>query len=139
MAARASISIARFRLGFAPDARSALKAALLAKGFKAPLLLQAGLIVKPEDGRESFDFDRTFSARLRSGRPFGPQGRAIGEGLQGTAAASGWSDREAGRWPRELRFRSHVFGSASLRTPVRPSRPRYWRRASRNRCCFRLV
>ena len=79
----ADTTIQRFRLGFAPDARSSLKAALLAKGFKEPLLLQAGLIVKPEDGRESFDFFRgrvIFPIADRRGRPIAFGGRVMGDG-----------------------------------------------------------
>jgi DNA primase len=76
-------TIARFRLGYAPDARSALKSALLAKGFKEPLLLQAGLIVKPEDGRESFDFFRgrvIFPIADKRGRVIAFGGRVLGDG-----------------------------------------------------------
>ncbi|HEX2114693.1 MAG TPA: DNA primase [Alphaproteobacteria bacterium] len=76
-------TIARFRLGYAPDARAALKAALLAKGFKESLLLQAGLIVRPEDGRDSFDFFRgrvIFPIADRRGRIIAFGGRVMGDG-----------------------------------------------------------
>ena len=79
----ADATIARFRLGYAPDARSALKSALLAKGFKEALLLQAGLIVKPEDGRESFDFFRgrvIFPIADKRGRVIAFGGRVMGDG-----------------------------------------------------------
>jgi DNA primase len=79
----ADATIARFRLGYAPDSRASLKAALLAKGFKEPLLLQAGLIVKPEDGRESFDFFRgrvIFPIADRRGRVIAFGGRVMGDG-----------------------------------------------------------
>ncbi|MGA3306707.1 MAG: DNA primase, partial [Stellaceae bacterium] len=47
----------RFRLGYAPDSREALKRALGGK-FPEALLLEAGLIRKPEDGGEAFDYFR---------------------------------------------------------------------------------
>ncbi len=76
-------TIGRFRLGFAPDSRAALKGALIAKGFKEPLLLQAGLVVQPEDGRDSFDFFRgrvIFPIADRRGRVIAFGGRIIGDG-----------------------------------------------------------
>ena len=76
-------TVARFRLGFAPDSRAALKSALIAKGFKEPLLLQAGLIVRPDDGRDSFDFFRgrvIFPITDRRGRVIAFGGRIIGDG-----------------------------------------------------------
>jgi DNA primase len=76
-------TIARFRLGFAPDSRAALKSALLAKGFKEDLLLQAGLLVRPEDGRDSFDFFRgrvMFPIADRRGRVIAFGGRVMGDG-----------------------------------------------------------
>ena len=43
-------TIKRFRLGFAPDARGALKAALSGDGISDELLSAAGLIVRPDEG-----------------------------------------------------------------------------------------
>ncbi len=45
----------RFRLGYAPAGRTALKDYLLAKGARAPELAASGLVVAPEDGSASFD------------------------------------------------------------------------------------
>src|SRR5690606_28518486 len=76
-------TIARFRLGYAPDARNALKGALLAAGFTEAQLLQAGLIVRPDDGRDSFDFFRgrvMFPIADRRGRIIAFGGRVIGDG-----------------------------------------------------------
>ncbi len=76
-------TIARFRLGFAPDGRAALKAALAPRGFKEDLLLQAGLIVRPDDGRDSFDFFRgrvMFPIMDRRGRVIAFGGRVMGDG-----------------------------------------------------------
>jgi DNA primase len=44
-----------FRIGFAPKARDALKGALLKKGFTEAQLLEAGLLIKPDDGRVTYD------------------------------------------------------------------------------------
>ncbi|HEY5070584.1 MAG TPA: DNA primase [Caulobacteraceae bacterium] len=46
---------ARFRLGYAPAGPDALKDYLIAKGARPPELLDAGVLVLPEDGRGAFD------------------------------------------------------------------------------------
>ena len=53
-------TIARFRLGFAPDNRSGVKRALVIKDMPEPLLIEAGLLIKPDDGAT---YDR-FRARV---------------------------------------------------------------------------
>jgi DNA primase len=83
---------ARFRLGFAPDSRGALKAALGEGGpgpaggadrFPEPLLVTAGLLIEPEG--EGAPYDR-FRGRIifpitdRRGRVIAFGGRALGEG-----------------------------------------------------------
>jgi len=76
-------TIARFRLGYAPEGRENLKAALKAAGVPEALMLEAGLIVKPEDGRESFDFFRgrvMFPIMDRRGRAVAFGGRILGDG-----------------------------------------------------------
>ena len=45
----------RFGLGFAPDSRKGLTNALRQKGAKAHELIEAGLIIGPEDGGEPYD------------------------------------------------------------------------------------
>lgn len=45
----------RFRLGFSPDDRSGLKDALVARGAKPGELVEAGLLIAPEDGGAPFD------------------------------------------------------------------------------------
>ena len=82
-------TIRRFRLGFAPDRRTALKQAL-GKLFPEPLLIEAGLVRKPtpdtdssEDGRESYDYFRgrvIFPIADRSGRVIAFGGRTLGDG-----------------------------------------------------------
>ena len=47
--------IAAFVLGYAPDARTALKDHLVNKGYTEETLVEAGLLVKPEEGGESYD------------------------------------------------------------------------------------
>jgi DNA primase len=44
-----------FRLGFAPDGRDSLKYFLLQNGLEEKQLQECGLIIIPEDGRESYD------------------------------------------------------------------------------------
>lgn len=46
---------ARFRLGYAPDDRSGLKDTLVAAGAKIGDLVEAGLLIAPEDGGAPFD------------------------------------------------------------------------------------
>jgi DNA primase len=48
-------TLQQFRIGFAPNAKDALKAALLKQGFNEAQLLEAGLLVKPDDGRATYD------------------------------------------------------------------------------------
>jgi DNA primase len=48
-------TIKAFRIGFAPPSRDALKTALLKKGFTEAQLLEAGLVIKPDDGRPTYD------------------------------------------------------------------------------------
>jgi DNA primase len=45
----------RFRLGYAPSGRTALKDYLVAKGAKPAELVQAGLLIQPEDGGAPYD------------------------------------------------------------------------------------
>ncbi|MFZ2018469.1 MAG: DNA primase [Methyloceanibacter sp.] len=48
-------TLKEFRIGFAPHAKEALKATLTKRGFTEAQLLDAGLLVKPDDGRPSYD------------------------------------------------------------------------------------
>ena len=75
-------TIRRFRLGYAPDGRDALKRAL-AKHFPEPLLIEAGLVHRREGGGDSFDYFRhrvIFPIGDRSGRIIAFGGRVLGEG-----------------------------------------------------------
>ena len=76
-------TIVRFRLGYAPAASGALKAALVAAGVAEEQAIAAGLLKKPEDGRESFDYLRdrvVFPIFDRRGRAIAFGGRTLGDG-----------------------------------------------------------
>ncbi|MEZ5894712.1 MAG: hypothetical protein R3C58_16400, partial [Parvularculaceae bacterium] len=47
--------IETFGLGYAPSGRHALKDYLLNKGFSDEVLVESGLLIKPEDGGASYD------------------------------------------------------------------------------------
>ncbi len=71
-----------FRLGFAPGRRTALKEALMARGFDEARLIAAGLLITPDDGGPSFDRFRDrvmFPITDRKGRVIAFGGRALGE------------------------------------------------------------
>jgi DNA primase len=48
-------TIKEFRIGFAPSSKDVLKATLIKRGFSEAQLLDAGLLVKPDDGRAPYD------------------------------------------------------------------------------------
>lgn len=75
--------IARHRLGFAPDGRGRLAAAMKALGIEQNQLVEAGLIKLPEGGGEPRDyfFNRvTFPIGDRRGRIIAFGGRILGDG-----------------------------------------------------------
>lgn len=49
------ITVAEFRIGYAPGERDGLKRALLAKGVDEQGMIDCGLIIKPDDGRPTYD------------------------------------------------------------------------------------
>lgn len=77
---------ARFRLGYSPPARTALKDYLITKGARPAELIEAGLLIAPEDGGAPYDRFRDriifpiadFRGRILSfgGRAMDPQARA---------------------------------------------------------------
>lgn len=76
-------TIARFRLGWAPDSREAIKKAIMNEAVPESLLLEAGLLKKPEGGGASFDFFRgrvTFPVTDRRGRVVAFGARTLGDG-----------------------------------------------------------
>ncbi|MDP6709228.1 MAG: DNA primase [Alphaproteobacteria bacterium] len=75
-------TIAAFRLGYAPNRREGLLQAMQARGFQEALLLETGLIRRPDDGGEPYDFFRDriiFPIADRQARPVAFGGRALGE------------------------------------------------------------
>ena len=75
-------TIRAFALGYAPAARDGLKRALLAEGFAEADLIEAGLLIVPEEGGPSFDRFRervVFPIADRRGRVVGFGGRALGD------------------------------------------------------------
>lgn len=76
-------TIARFRLGWAPDSREALKKAVMSEAVPESMMLEAGLLKKPENGGASFDFFRgrvTFPVTDRRGRVVAFGARTLGDG-----------------------------------------------------------
>ena len=77
-------AISRFRLGYAPDGRYSVKAALAREGFTDAAMIEAGLLLQPEDGARGA-YDR-FRGRVmypiadRRGRAIGFGGRMLGPG-----------------------------------------------------------
>jgi DNA primase len=75
-------TVARFRLGFAPAISGALKAALVKQGVTEERMVASGLLKKPEDGRDAFDYLRdrvVFPIFDRRGRPIAFGGRTMGD------------------------------------------------------------
>ncbi len=76
--------IATFRLGAAPEGRGLLKQALIARGFAEDMLIEAGLLIQPEDGgRDSYDRFRgrvMFPILDRRGHVIAFGGRILGDG-----------------------------------------------------------
>jgi len=75
-------TIRRFRLGYAPDGRDHLKRSLAA-AFPEALLVEAGLLRKPEGGGETYDYFRDrviFPIGDRRGRLIAFGGRVMGDG-----------------------------------------------------------
>ncbi|PHQ71941.1 MAG: DNA primase [Sneathiella sp.] len=77
-----SEAIDTFRLGHASSSRTALKEALIARGVTEATLIEGGLVIKPDDGRDSYDRFRDrliFPISDRRGRVIAFGGRALGD------------------------------------------------------------
>ena len=75
-------TVEAFGLGWAPDGRSVLKQILVGEGYPEALLVEAGLLIEPEDGGESYDRFRgrvIFPIADRRGRVIAFGGRALGD------------------------------------------------------------
>ncbi len=69
-----------FRIGYAPDARGALKVALARSGIDEDLMVAAGLMKRPDDGRPPYDYFRgriMFPITDRRGRVIAFGGRVL--------------------------------------------------------------
>src|SRR6266851_4963783 len=78
-----SFTIDDFRLGFAPDTRDGLLAALKREGVPIDKIVEAGLVIQPEDNREAYDRFRgrvMFPISDRRGRVIAFGGRVMGAG-----------------------------------------------------------
>ncbi len=76
-------TIRRFRLGYATEHRTALRQAMSLKGIESAMLLEAGLIRKPEDRDQTYDYFRgrvLFPITDRRGRVIAFGGRILGDG-----------------------------------------------------------
>lgn len=76
-------TVKHFRLGFAPNEKTALKNAMLARAeFTEQMLIEAGMLISPEDGGESYDRFRgriMFPITDRQGRVVAFGGRALSQ------------------------------------------------------------
>ena len=73
---------AQFRLGYAPDSRTALRTALEKDGITEAMMVEAGLLIAPDDGRTPYDRFRgrvIFPICDRRGRVVAFGGRALGD------------------------------------------------------------
>ncbi len=76
-------TVARFRLGWAPDSRNALRSALLKEGFPEALIVEAGLVIRPDGGGDAYDRFRgrvMFPITDRRGRVIAFGGRILDDG-----------------------------------------------------------
>lgn len=75
-------TMAQFRLGFAPDQRDGLQKGLASHDFPEALLIEAGLIARPDDGRAPYDRFRgrvIFPITDRRGRVIAFGGRILAD------------------------------------------------------------
>ncbi len=78
----AAETVKTFRLGFAPEARTAFKDAMLARKLDEQTLVDTGMLIKPEDGGATYDRFRDrvmFPITDPQGRIVGFGGRALGD------------------------------------------------------------
>ncbi|MDA1098295.1 MAG: DNA primase [Proteobacteria bacterium] len=74
-------SIERFHLGYAPEQRDLMKRTLLSRGIEETQLIEAGLLIVPEDGGDSYDRFRDrlmFPITDNRGKIVAFGGRALG-------------------------------------------------------------
>ena len=76
-------TIDHFRLGWAPDSRTGMTQSMKAESIDEALLLEAGLLRKPEGGGDAYDYFRgrvMFPITDRRGRVIAFGGRSLGDG-----------------------------------------------------------
>jgi len=75
-------TISRFRLGYAPDTRGALRGALMSETLPEAMLVEAGLLIRPEHGTayDRFRGRVTFPITDRRGRVIAFGARTLGDG-----------------------------------------------------------
>ena len=78
----------RFRIGYAPEGREALKRYLLGLGFPEAVLVEAGLLIKPDDGGSYDRFRSRIIFPIRNAR-----GRVIAFGGRLMAAAGSYAPK----------------------------------------------
>ena len=73
---------ARFRLGYAPDSRTALRSAVMSGSLTEAMLVEVGMLVRPDDGTpyDRFRGRVTFPITDRRGRVIAFGGRLLGDG-----------------------------------------------------------
>jgi DNA primase len=75
-------AVRRFRLGFSPDSRTALKVHLASLKIPEPLAIEAGMLIQPEEGGPSYDRFRgrvMFPIADAKGRIIAFGGRTLGD------------------------------------------------------------
>ena len=75
-------TIARFRLGYSPDTRGALRGALMSETLPEAMLIEAGLLIRPDDGTpyDRFRGRVMFPITDRRGRVIAFGARVLGDG-----------------------------------------------------------
>ena len=75
-------TIARFRLGYAPDTKGALRGALMSETLPETMLVEAGLLIRPDEGMayDRFRGRVTFPITDRRGRVIAFGARILGDG-----------------------------------------------------------
>ncbi len=80
--------IQRFRIGYAPESRDALKQTLMAEGFAEELLVEAGLLIRPDQGKPTYSRFRgrvMFPIRDARSKVVAFGGRILPDAAQGDA------------------------------------------------------
>jgi DNA primase len=110
-------TVKTFRLGYAPEPRTAFKDAMLARKIDEPLLVDTGMLIRPEDGGATYD-------RFRDRVMFpitDPQGRIVGFGGRalGDAPAKYLNSPETGLFHKGRLLYNHAMARASARAADR--------------------